>query len=44
VAAGDHTVAWDGRDDQGRRSPSGVYQVQVLGLGRAVGGAVTLVK
>lgn len=44
VAAGEHTVAWDGRDDQARRLPSATYKVQVVGLGRAVGGAVTLIK
>jgi hypothetical protein len=44
LAAGDHTVAWDGQDDAGRPLPSGTYMVQVLGLGRAVGGAVMMVK
>lgn len=41
---GSHAVTWDGRDECGRGLPSGVYFVQVLGQGRAVGGRVTLVK
>lgn len=44
LAAGDHAIAWNGRDDAGRELASGTYMVQVLGLGRAVGGVVTLVK
>ncbi len=44
LAAGDHTVTWNGLDDAGRALPSGTYMVQVLGLGRAVGGVVTMVK
>lgn len=44
LPAGDHAVPWDGRDDQGRRLASGAYTAQVVGLGRAVSGTVTLVK
>lgn len=28
-SAGEHELKWDGRDDQGRRAPGGVYFVQV---------------
>lgn len=44
VDAGDHVVTWDGRDNGGRALPSGRYIVQVLGLGRAAEGSVTLLR
>lgn len=39
LAAGDYLVSWDGRDDQGRRLPSGVYIVRL-----EHGGSVTTRK
>ena len=41
---GEHTVAWDGRDEQGRRVASGVYLVTLDGAGRRVARRVTLVR
>lgn len=32
-AAGQHVLTWDGRDDDGRRAPSGVYLVRVTYAG-----------
>jgi flagellar hook assembly protein FlgD len=42
--AGEHAVAWDGRDDAGRNAPSGVYLVQLRGDGFAETAAATLVR
>lgn len=42
--AGEHAVQWDGRDDAGRASASGVYLVQLRGDGFAETVAGTLVR
>ena len=42
--AGDHQLAWDGRDTQGRRVASGVYFVRVHTRDAAVGRKIVLVR
>jgi flagellar hook assembly protein FlgD len=37
LPAGPHSIVWDGTDDRGRRTPSGVYFLNVA----APGGAAT---
>lgn len=41
---GDHRVSWDGADGRGRPAASGSYLVQILGMGRATGGKISLVR
>ncbi len=43
-AAGAHTAVWDGRDDDGRQLPSGVYLVALEGGGTVATAKVALVK
>lgn len=42
--AGDHTVAWDGTDDGGRRVPSGVYLYRLESGGIVTGRKMLLVE
>ncbi len=42
--AGEHTVTWDGRDEQGRRAASGVYVVTLDGANQRVARRVTLMR
>ena len=42
--AGSHELVWDGRDDQGIRVSSGVYQVQMAGPGFSETRKVVMVK
>jgi Neuraminidase (sialidase) len=42
--AGFHTIAWDGRDELGRRSETGVYLVQLLTGTRAATAKIILMK
>lgn len=42
--SGHHVVPWNGRDDEGRELPSGVYLVSVLAPGGAATAKVALVK
>ena len=42
--AGEHRVAWDGRDDAGRTLPAGVYLVRLRGAGAASTTKLTLAK
>ncbi|MEZ4386924.1 MAG: FlgD immunoglobulin-like domain containing protein [Candidatus Krumholzibacteriia bacterium] len=44
LAAGEHTVRWDGRDGTGRALPSGVYLVRVRGGGAQAAVKVALVQ
>jgi hypothetical protein len=43
-AAGEHAVAWDGRDDTGRAAASGVYVVRLDAGGAHSAGRVVLAK
>lgn len=43
-SAGDHTIIWDGRDDQGRNLPSGVYLYQLRAAGLQYTRTATLIK
>ncbi len=43
-AAGDHHVAWDGRDAAGAPVPSGVYHVRLRAQGRVLTQQVSLVR
>jgi len=42
--AGEHRVAWDGRDDAGRALPAGTYVYRLTGAGRTATGKMVLVK
>ena len=42
--AGDHRVVWDGRDDAGRRVPSGVYLCRLRAGGRVAARKMVLLK
>lgn len=42
--AGRHQVAWDGRSDDGRELPSGVYFTLLRANGQSAGGRLTLVR
>jgi flagellar hook capping protein FlgD len=44
VAAGRHTVSWDGRDDRGNASASGVYFMRLQAAGQYLTRTVNLVK
>ncbi|MBA4377329.1 MAG: hypothetical protein C0395_01495 [Gemmatimonas sp.] len=44
LAAGDFVVAWDGRDDRGRRLPAGVYIVRLEHGGSIMTRKATLVR
>lgn len=44
LAAGDHTVAWDGTDDGGRRVPSGLYLYRLESDGVVVSRKMLLVE
>ena len=41
---GRHALAWDGRDDAGRRAPAGAYFLRLEGEGRTLTRPVTLVR
>lgn len=43
-AAGQHVITWDGRDDDGRRAPSGVYMVRVTHAGGVASQRVVLAR
>ena len=42
--AGEHTVAWDGRDEAGRKVGAGIYWVRVLSGGRSSHGKVVRLR
>jgi hypothetical protein len=44
VAAGDHTIEWDGRDTRGRRVTSGVYFYRLTQHGSTATGRLTVVR
>ncbi len=44
LGAGRHAVAWDGRDDAGRRLPAGTYFVRMSAGGRDAGIRITLMR
>ena len=44
LGEGKHTIPWDGKSDSGSSVASGLYFVQILGMGSAVGGQITLVR
>lgn len=44
LTAGDHTVVWDGTDDNGRRVPSGVYLYRLENGGAVVSRKMLLVE
>lgn len=44
LTAGPWTRVWDGRDDAGRRAPSGAYYVRLTAVGEAVGRKIMLLK
>jgi flagellar basal-body rod modification protein FlgD len=41
---GQHRVAWDGKDDRGRRVPNGVYYCRVDGGGPGAGKSVVVTR
>ena len=43
-AAGEHALAWDGRDDRGRALPAGVYLVRLESAGRAESRRLVLLR
>lgn len=43
-AAGPHAVPWDGRDQSGRRAPSGTYVILLTTSGEAWAGKATLLR
>jgi len=43
LAAGPHTMIWDGRDHEGRRMPSGLYLLRLDALGHSMRGKVVLI-
>ena len=44
MAAGNHTIVWDGRDDAGNAVAAGVYLTQLNAGGRVAAGKMVLVK
>ncbi|MFO7608467.1 MAG: FlgD immunoglobulin-like domain containing protein [Candidatus Krumholzibacteriia bacterium] len=44
LAAGPQTLAWDGRDEQGRAAPSGVYLARVTAGGARLDAKMTLLR
>ncbi len=44
LSAGGHVVAWDGRDETGRRLPAGTYLARVAGNGRVSSRRLVLVR
>jgi hypothetical protein len=44
LAAGRHSVEWDGRDRAGSEVPAGVYFLRIAAGGRADAGSVTLLR
>lgn len=44
LAAGEHSVQWDGRDSEGRTVSSGVYLVHVSNVDGVVMGKITMMK
>jgi hypothetical protein len=42
--AGTYTVAWHGRDDQGRDAPAGIYAARLVTAGAATGQRLALVR
>ncbi|MBM4130647.1 hypothetical protein FJ250_06410 [bacterium] len=44
VGAGDHRVAWDGTDAEGRRLSAGVYLYRLEALGESLTGRMTLLR
>lgn len=44
LAAGSHTLTWDGRDDAGRETAPGVYFVRVTGAGKSRTAKVTRIR
>jgi hypothetical protein len=42
--AGTHSVRWNGRDERGRSSPSGVYLVRLVAQGQQVSRKITLAR
>ncbi|HOX24330.1 MAG TPA: FlgD immunoglobulin-like domain containing protein [Candidatus Krumholzibacteria bacterium] len=44
LAAGDHEVRWDGRDDGGRPAPAGVYVARVASGGRQAAAKLVMLK
>jgi flagellar hook assembly protein FlgD len=43
LAAGDHEIVWDGRDDAGRRLPAGHYYYELRMNSRVVGAQKAIV-
>jgi hypothetical protein len=44
LGAGVHTLSWDGRDDEGRRVASGVYQICSVAGKESVSGRVVVIR
>lgn len=44
MAAGNHTVVWDGRDDGGNAVAAGVYMTRLTAGGSVATGKMVLVK
>ena len=44
VAAGDHQITWDGRDDRGRDAASGVYVLELVAPGGHTEARVSLLR
>jgi len=42
--AGPWSVVWDGRDDRGQQSPSGIYFVRLVAAGQSVSKAVARLR
>ncbi|MBI5837488.1 MAG: hypothetical protein HZB25_09610 [Candidatus Eisenbacteria bacterium] len=44
VPAGEHSVTWDGRDESGRSTSSGLYFYRLIAGGKVLTGTVTSVR
>lgn len=44
LTAGSHFARWDGRDEQGRTAPNGVYFARLRAEGKTLGGQVVLAR